>query len=127
MPVVEAAIGVVMIVGIAGLLALGTPSPTAADPQLDVYADDVATVLDQDAPRHGGTTRLDEVSRSSDAFDREADAIEERVDELLPDTLLFRIETPHGTVGFERPDGAAFGTLTVTTQHGTVVIEVWHP
>lgn len=126
MPVIEVGIGIVLILGLAGLLALGTPTPPPNDPQLDAYAADVATVLAEEPPRHGGTTRLDEVTRSADAFDREVTALERRVDELLPDNLMVRIETPHGAAGFERPDGVVTGAETVTTQHGQVRVEVWY-
>lgn len=103
MPVVEAGIGVVMILLLAALLAIGTPAPQADDPQLDVYAEDVAVVLAEEPPRHGGTTRLDELTRSQSSFDREAAALEERVETLLPANLLYRIETPHGAVGSNGP------------------------
>lgn len=92
MPLIEAAVGVVLILALAGLLAVGTPSPQASDPQLDAYAADVATVLAEEPARHDGTTRLDEISRSPEQFDREAAALERRVDDLLPDNLLFRVE-----------------------------------
>ncbi|GAB3690832.1 hypothetical protein GCM10028857_27600 [Salinarchaeum chitinilyticum] len=127
MPVVEAGIGVVMILSLAALLAIGTPAPQVDDPQLDVYAEDVAVVLAEEPPRHGGTTRLDELTRSQSSFDREAPALDRRVETLLPANLLYRIETPHGAVGFERPTGAVTGASTVTTQHGEVRVEVWHP
>lgn len=138
MPLVEAGIGVVLILGLAGLLALGTPAPQASDPQLDAYAADVGTVLSEEPARHAGTTRIDEVSRSPERFEREADALEQRVDDLLPDNLLFRLEVQFegssgsggadpGAVGFERPAGAVTGSATVTTSHGHVRIEVWYP
>ena len=135
MPLVEAGIGVVLILGIAGMLALGLPAPDATDPQLDAYAADVATVLGEEPARHEGTTRLDEVSRSPAQFDREADALEDRVDDLLPDNILFRVTVQfhatdsdaQRTIGIERPTGAVTGTETVTTSHGQVHVEVWYP
>jgi hypothetical protein len=127
MPVVEAGVGVVLILSLAGLLALGTPAPAADDPQLDVYAEDVAMVLAEEPSRHGGTSRLDELTRSQRSFEREAPALERRVETLLPENHLYRIETPHGVVGYERPAGAVAGATTVTTQHGDVRVEVWGP
>lgn len=152
MPLVEAGIGVVLILGLAGMLALGTPAPQASDPQLDAYAADVGTVLSEEPARHDGTTRIDEVSRSPEQFEREADALERRVDDLLPDNLLFRLEVQFDgsaggtagsgdgndgadsgraaetrTAGFDRPAGAVTGSATVTTSHGRVRIEVWYP
>lgn len=127
LPLVEAGVGVVMLLSLAGLLALGAPAPAAEDPQLDAYAEDVAVVLAEEPGRHGGTTRLDEVARSQSAFNRESAALDRRVDDLLPDNLLYRIETPHGAVGFDRPAGVIAGAATVTTQHGPVRVEVWYP
>lgn len=126
MPVIEVGVGIVLILGLAGLLALGTPTPPPNDPQLDAYAADAATVLAEEPPRHGGTTRLDEVTRTAAAFEREAAPLDRRVDALLPDNLMYRIETPHGAVGFARPDGVVTGVETVTTQHGRVRLEVWY-
>jgi len=127
MPLIEAGVGVILLLSLAGLLALGSPAPAPTDPQLDAYASDVATVLAEEPPRHGGTTRVDEVTRSPEAFDREGPALERRVDALLPDNLLYRIETPHGALGFDRPAAAEAGAARVTTQHSVVRVEVWYP
>lgn len=132
MPLVEAGIGVVLILSLTALLALGTPAPQASDPQLDAYAADVATVLAEEPARHGGTTRLDEVTRSAERFDREAPALERRVDDLLPDNLMFRIVVENAelgteSIGHERPANAVTGAETVTTRHGQVRVEVWYP
>nr|WP_232820614.1 hypothetical protein [Halorussus litoreus] len=106
--------------------ALGAPSPDDRAAQLDLYAEDAATVLAGESPRHGGTTRLAEVVRSPGAFDRERDALGRRVARILPENLMFRVGTPHGAVGFRKPAGVPVGTTTVTTAHGDVTIEVWY-
>jgi hypothetical protein len=93
---------------------------------LDLYAEDVATVLAGEPPRHGGATRLAEVVRSPDAFERERSALRRRVERILPDNLMFRVVTPHGAVGFRKPAGVAIGAATVTTPHGDVTIRVWY-
>jgi hypothetical protein len=126
LPAVEAAVGVVLVLGVAMGFSLGVPQPTGRDAQLDAYARDTATVLAGEPPRHGGSTRLSEVTRSSSAFQRERDALRRRVERILPDNLLFRVVTPHGTVGFERPGGVTVGVATATTAHGEVRIEVWY-
>jgi hypothetical protein len=126
MPVVEAAAGVLLVFGVVGTFALGVPPADTRQPQLDAYARDAATVLSGEPPRHRGATRLSEVVRSNRSFERERAALRRRVDRILPDNLLFRVETPHGSVGFRRPAGASVGTATVTTVHGDVRIRVWY-
>ncbi|CAI48166.1 uncharacterized protein NP_0150A [Natronomonas pharaonis DSM 2160] len=124
--IVEAGVGVVFVLAVALGFALGVPAPDTETPQLDAYADDVATVLANEPPRHGGETRLEEVTRSPAAFDRERDALESRVDRLLSANLMYRLETPHGAVGYERPAGSPAGQATAPTAGGEVRVWVWH-
>jgi hypothetical protein len=124
--VVEAGVGVVLIFAVAMGFALGASPPDDRATQLDLYAEDAATVLAGETPRHGGATRLAEVVRSPDAFDRERGALRRRVERILPDNLMFRVATPHGGVGFRKPAGVAVGSATVTTQFGDVTIWVWY-
>ena len=124
--VVEAGIGVVLVLAVSMGFVLGVPEPDTRDAQLDAYARDTATVLGNEPPRHRGVTRLSEVARSVSAFERERGALDRRVDRLLPDSLLYQVETPHGTVGYQRPGSVAVGTATVTTTNGPVTIRVWY-
>lgn len=126
MTVVEAGVGVVFVLAVTMGFALGVPAADTDAPQLDAYAEDVATVLANEPPRHGGETRLAEVTRSSAAFQRERDALERRVDRLLEDNLMHRIETPHGTAGYRRPANAPTGHATVPTAGGEVTIWIWY-
>jgi hypothetical protein len=123
---IEVAVGVVLVFAVLLGFVLGVPSPNTRDPQLEAYANDAMTVLAGEPPRHQGTTRLSEVARSPAAFERERDELEHRTDRLLPDNLMFRIETPHGAVGYGIPSGVPLGTARVTTKHGTVTILVWY-
>jgi hypothetical protein len=123
---VEAAIGVTLVLAVATAFALGVPAPDTRTAQLEAYADDAATVLAGEPPRHRGATRLSEVTRSPDAFERERDALDRRVDRILPDNLLYRVETPHGAVGFQRPADVPVGRATVTSLNGPVTVEVWY-
>lgn len=123
---VEAAIGVLLLFAVTATFALGVPDPGTDDAQLDEYADDAATVLSREPPRHAGATRLSEVSRSRTAFERERDALERRVERILPENLMFRVVTPHGAVGFQRPTDAPTGKATVPTLSGRVTIWVWY-
>lgn len=124
--VIEAAIGVVLILGVAVGFATDVPAPSGQEAQLDAYARDTAAVLAGEAPRHGGATRLSEVVRSPSSFQRERAALERRVERILPDNLLFRVRTPHGAVGFQKPGGVPVGEATVTTLQGDVTIQVWY-
>ncbi|PSQ16241.1 hypothetical protein BRD00_11130 [Halobacteriales archaeon QS_8_69_26] len=126
LPAVEAAAGVLLMFGVITAFALGTPAADTREPQLDAYAEDAATVLAGEPPRHQGATRLAEVARSEETFERERDALERRVERILPDNLLFRVRTPHGSVGYRRPAGAPVGSATVTTTGGDVTIWVWY-
>jgi hypothetical protein len=123
---VEAGVGVLLLFAATATFALGLPAVGADEAQLDAYADDAGTVLSREAPRHGGLTRLSEVTRSPDAFERERDALAHRVERILPDNLMYRVETPHGAVGFRRPPDAPTGRTTVPTVGGRVRIWVWY-
>ncbi|MFC6836761.1 DUF7262 family protein [Halomarina ordinaria] len=124
--VVEAGVGVVLVLAVTTGFVLGVPAPDTREAQLDAYASDAATVLSNEPPRHRGTSRLAEVAASPAAFDRERTALDERVDRLLPDNLLYRIDTPHGAAGYRRPAGVPVGRATVTTAGGDVTIRVWY-
>lgn len=122
----EVAIGVVLVLGVTLGFALGVPAAETREPQLDAYAQDAATILSNESPRHGGATRLAEVGRSNASFQRERDALRLRIDRILPDNLMFRVETSHGAVGYRVPRGVATGRATVTTTAGAVTIRVWY-
>ena len=124
--VVEAGVGVVFVLAVTMGFALGVPSADTETPQLNAYAEDAATVLANEPPRHAGETRLSEVTRSPDAFDREREALATRVDRILAENLMYRVGTQHGAVGYERPAGAPTGQATVPTPYGEVTIWVWY-
>lgn len=123
---VEAAVGVVLVLAVGTAFAFGVPMPASETTQLDAYADDAAAVLASEPPRHVGTTRLAEVARSEAAFDREAAALDRRTGRILPANLLYRVETPHGAVGYPVPGGVAVGERTVVTGYGPVSVQVWY-
>jgi len=123
---VEAALGVLLLTGVTFAFALGAAPDTADTSQLDLYAADAATILSSEAPRHADRTRLSEVAADRDSLDRERAALRDRVDRLLPDSLLFRVETPHGAVGYPLPADVETGTATVPTVNGDVTVRVWY-
>lgn len=124
--VVEVGIGVLFVFAVTAGFALGVPQPAERHTQLEFYAADAATVLAGDPPRHQGTTRLAEIVTSERAFERERAALDHRVDRILPDNLMYRVETEHGTVGFPRPHGVPTGHAAVATAEGRVTIWVWY-
>lgn len=123
---VEAGIGALFVLGVAMAFVAGVPAPDTREPQLDAYASDTLAVLSGDPPRHDGPTRLAEVARSKDAFQRERAALDRRIDRILPDNLMYRLRTPHGSVGYRRPAGVPVGTATTTTVNGDVRVWVWY-
>lgn len=125
---IEAAVGVLLVVSLTFAFVLGDPGDPGSETQaqLDAYAHDAATLLSYDQPRHGDQTRLAEVTASRERFEREADALERRVEEILPANVLFRIETRHGSVGHRLPADVRTGTTTVPTTNGDVTIRVWY-
>ncbi|MBV0923879.1 hypothetical protein KTS45_06650 [Halomicroarcula limicola] len=123
---VEVALGATLILGVALGFALGTPAPETQAPQLDAYAEDTATILANEPPRHEGASRLREIVASDAAFARERASLERRIDRILPANVLFHVRTPHGTAGTPLPRGRTTGTATVPTGAGPVRIEVWY-
>lgn len=123
---VEASVGVVLILAVTSLFVTGLPTPDTRGAQLDAYATDVGTVLANEPPRHADETRLSEVTSSPAAFQRERAAFERRVTRLVPENLLYRVETPHGTVGYRPPTGISLGVARVPTPGGLVTIRVWY-
>ena len=123
---VEAAIGVLLLLSVTFTFALGVAEPTADRAQLDAYADDTLRVLATDGPAHGDSTRLAEVVSSRDTFEREKGSLVERFDRILPDNVLFRIETRYGSAGHRLPDDVPTGVSTTTTRHGQVTLRVWY-
>jgi hypothetical protein len=126
LPVVEAAVGIVLVLAALSTFALAPPDPSTREAQLDRYAADAASALAGESPSHGEATRLSEVAADEATFDRERGALQRRVERILPDNLLYRIETPHGAVGFDPPADAPVGVERVPTSGGTVVVRVWY-
>jgi hypothetical protein len=123
---IEAALGVLFLLSVVFVFALG-PGAVAGDrAQLDAYASDTLTVLETEQPRQAGVTRLDEVVADRDSFEREKDALADRIRRTLPDNVMFRVETAYGTAGYRLPDGVATGTATAMTRRGSLTLRVWY-
>lgn len=126
MAAVEAALAVVLVLSVAAGFALGVPDANTREPQLEAYASDVLTILADESPGHANETRLAEVMVNPDGFDRERDAFERRIERILPDNVMFRAETPHGAVGYPKPDRVTTGVATTATPDGDVTLRVWY-
>lgn len=124
--VVEAAIGVLLVLTVSLGFAFGVASPTADPAQLDAYARDVMVILQNEQPRHVDRSRLRELTRSPTAFERERDALARRIERLLPPNVMFRLETRHGEIGYRLPGSVPTGTAAVMTGRGTARIRVWY-
>jgi len=124
--VVEAAIGVVLVLGVAAGFTVGAAGPTPSTPQLDALAHDTATVLGTEPTERGRDARLAALARSNRSFARVREPTRRRIVALLPSDVLFRVRTPHGTFGYPHPPTAAVGSATVATRYGPVTIRVWY-
>jgi len=124
--VIEASIGLVLLLAIAATFTLGVAPAETATGQLDRYAADAATILANEEPEHANQTRLAEVSASPGAFERERASLRRRADRILPDNVMFRIETRQGTIGYDLPPDVPTGTATVATGAGDVTLRVWY-
>lgn len=126
--VIEAGIGVLLILSVLFTFALGVPDGETeqVQAQLDVYATDATTLLSNEAPRHRDQTRLAEITESEETFERERDELERRVERILPDNVMFRVETAHGTAGHPLPADVPTGEATVVTTNGEVTLRVWY-
>jgi len=124
--VIEAAVGVVLVVGVAAGFTVGVAPAPSAEPQLDALARDTATLLGSESAPGTGDAWLVALARSSASFDRLRPDARERTARALPADVAFRITTPHGTVGYPRPPRTTVGSTTVPTRHGPVSVRVWY-
>lgn len=124
--VIEAAIGVALVMGVAAGFTVVSTGPVASTPQLDTLARDAGTVLASEPVEDSTDSRLATLARTPDAFASVREPTRERLDELLPADVLFRVQTPHGTFGYPQPPTAAVGSSTVPTRYGPVTIRVWY-
>lgn len=124
--VVEAAIGVLLVVGVAaGFTAGVTPTPSP-EPRLDALAHDTVTVLGSEPTAEDDAARLVALARSPSSFEEVREPTRDRIERLLPADVAFRVVTPHGAFGYPRPPGRPVGSATAPTRHGPVTVRVWY-
>jgi hypothetical protein len=126
MALLEAALGVVLVLGVVLGFGLGVGAADTQSAQLDAYASDALVLLENEPPRHASATRLDEVLASESAFEREQATLERRLDRILPANLMYRLETPYSAVGHPVPSRVPTGTAAITTVEGSVDLRVWY-
>jgi len=124
--IVEAVVGVVLVMGVAAGFTVVSTGPAASAPQLDTLAHDAATVLASEPSADGRDSRLTALARSTTSFATTRASTRDRLDRLLPTDVLFRVRTPHGTLGYPQPPTATVGSATVPTRYGPVTIRVWY-
>jgi hypothetical protein len=124
--VVEAAIGVLLVVGVAaGFTAGVTPTPST-EPRLDALAHDTVTVLGSEPTAEGDAARLVALARTPSSFEEVREPTRDRIERLLPADVAFRVVTPHGAFGYPRPPGRPVGSATAPTRGGPVTVKVWY-
>ena len=124
--VVEATLGLLFVVAVATGFTLSPPDPGVEETQLDHYAGDVGRLLAHEPAPNARTSLLAVASRSPERFVTVRETLRERTDDALPATVLYRVETPQGAVGYRPPDGVPVGRATVPTLAGQVTIRVWY-
>jgi hypothetical protein len=124
--ILEAGIGVLLVLTVALGFGFGVAPPASDSAQLDAYARDALTILQNEQPRHLDRSRLQELTRSPASFERERTGLHRRVERILPENLMFRLETRHGALGHRVPAGVPTGRATVATARGTAMIRVWY-
>ena len=124
---IEAGIGVLLVLSVTFAFAIGVPGgeDRETQSQLDTYAADATTILENEPPRHHDQTRVTEILVSEDAFDREKDDLEQRIDRILPPNLAFSVDTEYGMVGYPVPTAVKSGEATILTPHGELTLRVW--
>lgn len=121
--VLEVAIGVLVVFAVLSGILLGVPTPESREMKLDTYARDTATLLEDPSTHH----RPSALTTSQTAFKQGREALSARLDGLLPENLMARIETPHGSIGYRSPPDTPIGHATIPTPNGSVRILVWYP
>jgi hypothetical protein len=127
LPVLEAFVGALVLVALAGAFTVagdgGTP---ARERQLEAYAADAARLLDEEPGGVAGRSRLRRLAGSRGGFEAAAPGTRRRLEAALPPAVLFRVVTPHGTVGYPRPPSRVTGIEIRETPAGTVRVAVWY-
>ena len=126
LPVVEAVVGVALVLGLAAAFVVGVPGPATERAQLERSADDTATTLADAPAAEGEGPLLARALASPTAFRDARPVLRNRTTDALPGSVRARLETPQGNLGPPRPPGVPTGRATATTVHGPVRVVVWY-
>lgn len=127
---IEAFVGATLVVAVVTGFAIGGPDfGGTREAQLDRYAGDALALLsaDDSGPASTADTRSTLVAlvASEDSFERAREPARRRLATVLPANLLFRVETPHGSIGYPNPPGRTVGEARRVTIDGTITVRVW--
>jgi hypothetical protein len=123
--VVEAAVGLLVVLAASTTFLVGLPDPGADQAELTVLAADGLAVLDATPPAGEGASRLTVLARDRSGFVRERNETATQLRALYPPTVRYRIETPHGVVGDPRFTRGSVGRARQATPGGRVTLWVW--
>lgn len=123
--VVEAVVGLVVVLAAATTFVVGLPETGAEDTELTVLAADGLTVLESTPPEDDGTSRLAALAEDQSNFVRERTLTAEQLRALYPRHARYRLETPHGVVGEPLPPRGPVGRAQRQTTGGRVTLWVW--
>jgi hypothetical protein len=121
---VEAVVGLLVVFAAASTFLVGLPETGAAERDLTVLAADGLSVLDA-TPATDNASRLAALGRSERSYARQSDATTAQLQELYPDGVRFRLETPHGALGRPLSTTGPVGRAVAWTPGGRVTLRVW--
>lgn len=123
--VVEAAVGLLVVLAAATTFVVGLPETGSQDTELTVLAGDGLDVLAATPPDGDGASRLTVLARDRSSFTREQTQTDDQLRALYPDVVRYRLETPHGVVGAPLPPRGPIGRAQRHTTGGRVTLWVW--
>lgn len=123
--VVEAIVGLVVVLAAATTFLVGLPDATGDEADLTRLAADGLTALDATPPTGDGASRLTALARDRSGFVRERSGADTRLRALYPAHVRYRLETPYGAVGDPLPPGRPVGEARRHTASGSVTLRVW--
>ncbi|AUV80851.1 hypothetical protein C2R22_03560 [Salinigranum rubrum] len=123
--VVEAAVGLLVVLAAATTFVVGLPEAESEEATLTVLAEDGLDVLDATPPDGDGTSRLTALARDRSGFVRERSHTDDQLRALYPDRVRYRLATPHGVVGDPLPPRGPVGRAMRESVGGRVTLWVW--
>lgn len=123
-PAIEIGIGMLLILAVVSLVIVSRSGPSEPDPQLAYYAADTATILLSTGTET--TPPIGQCLESQQAFHQQCEKLTTGVNGLLPDYLLYHIDTPYGTVGYEPPENIETVTRVRATPHGSIAVTIYY-